>query len=313
MWDAAVDLAAAVERALAGFAGAVAGTEPGWLALGILLHVANQVLRGRGWYAIVRAACPDDPRLRRQDAISVWVAGAGAGGLASARAGDALRVLLMTRRLPSAGCPRLAGTLVAEGAGEAAVGAALLAVALALGVGPQIGASTASVALVLAVALAVATAAVAVARIPRLRTVATGVGRGCASLREPRAYARAVLPWQLGSRVCRLAAVACFLVAFGLPATPAAVLLVVFAQGGGRLVPFAPASVGAGVAMLASTFGAVTGSAVPAAQLAAFFVGTSTALTVTGAALTATICLRTVSLRGLAATVRVARRSPAGA
>jgi hypothetical protein len=313
MWNAALDLAAAIERALAGFAGAVAGAEPGWLVLGVALHLANQVLRGRGWYAIVRAACAGDPRLRRQDAIAAWVAGAGAGGVASARGGDALRVLLLAHRLPRAGCPLLAGTIVAEGAGELAVGAGLLAVAVALGVGPQLGASTGSASLVLAVALAAAAAAVAVARVPRLRAVAAGVGRGCAPLRAPGAYARGVLPWQLGSRACRLAAVACFLVAFHLPATPAAVLLVVFAQGGGRLLPFAPASVGAGAAMLAATFGAVTGSAVPAGQLAAFFVGTSTVLTLAGAALTATICLRTVRWSGLAGAVRVARRSPAGA
>jgi hypothetical protein len=41
--------------------------------------------------------------------------------------------------------------------------------------------------------------------------------------------------------------------------TPAAVLLVAFAQGSARLVPFAPASVGAAVAMLAATFASVTG------------------------------------------------------
>jgi Lysylphosphatidylglycerol synthase TM region len=313
MWNAAADLAAAVERALAGFADAVAGAAPGWLALGLVLHLLNQVLRGRGWYAIVRAACEDGPGLRRRDAIAAWVAGAGAGGVASARAGDALRVLLLARRLPGAGCPVVAGTLVAEGAGELAGGAALVAVALALGVGPELGASTTSVALVLAVAVAFAGAAAAAARVPRLRAIAMGMGRGCAPLRAPGAYARGVLPWQLASRLCRVAALACFLAAFALPATPAAVLLVVFAQGSGRLLPLAPASLGAGAAMLAATFGTVTGTAVPAERLAAFFVGTSTLLTLVGATLTTTICLRTVRWRGLADALGTARRSPAGA
>jgi hypothetical protein len=274
-------------------AGALAGVAPAWLICGVLLHVGNQVMRGGGWYAVIRAAVGDDPRLRRRDTMAAWVAGAAAGGLA-ARAGDAVRVLLLGRRLPGTGYPLLAGTLAAEGAGELAVGAALVAVALTLGVGPEIAAPSGSA---LAVAALVAAAAgLAAALSPGVRRVARGAGRGCAALRCPRAYARGVLPWQVASRACRLGALACFLAAFGLPAVPAAVLLVVFAQTGGRLLPFGPASVGAGVAVLAAGFEPITGTAVPAGQLAAFFVGTSTLLMLVGLALAVPICLRTARL-----------------
>jgi hypothetical protein len=248
------------------------------------------VLRGRGWCALVRSASGFAPR--RRDAIAAWVAGAGAGGLVSARGGDAVRVLLLRRRMPEAGCPLLAGTLVAEGVGEIAVGALLLAIALAVGVGPQLGASSATVVAVAATAAVLLALLVLVRRVPRLRRIATGVGSGCAPLRAPGAYARDVLPWQLGSRLCRLAALACFLAAFGLPVSIAAVLLVAFAQGGARMIPFAPASVGASVALLAASFGPVTGSAASPERLAAFFVGTSTVLTVVGTALALVICLR---------------------
>jgi hypothetical protein len=98
------------------------------------------------------------------------------------------------------------------------------------------------------------------------------------------------VPWQLASRLLRLLAVACFLAAFQLPATPAAVLLVVFAQTGGRLVPFSPASVGAGAAILAATFEPITGTAVSPANIAAFFVGTSSVLTLVGSAIALVIC-----------------------
>jgi hypothetical protein len=267
----------------------------GWLVLGVILHLGNQVLRGRGWCALVRAAGGTDAP-RRRDAIAAWVAGAGAGGLVSARGGDAVRVLLLRRRMPDAGCPMLAGTLVAEGAGECATGALLLGVALVIGVGPQLGASTATVAFIAAGLLLAAILLGFARRSARLRRIAAGVGRGCAPLTAPGAYARHVLPWQLGSRLCRLAALACFLAAFGLPATPAAVLLVAFAQGGSRMLPFAPAAVGAGVAMLAASFGPVTGSAVSAERLAAFYLGTSTLLTVVGTALALAICLRDQTL-----------------
>jgi len=263
----------------------------GWLLLGVALHLANQVLRGRGWHAIVSTACAGDG-LRRRDAIEAWVAGAGAGGLVSARGGDAVRVLLLRRRMRDAGCPLLAGTLVAEGVGEIAVGVALLAVAVAVGVGPQIGLST-TTAIALAGAAAAAAALFALTRrVPRLRRIAAGVRAGCAPLRAPGAYARGVLPWQLASRACRLCSLGCFLAAFGVPVSLAAVLLVAFAQGGGRLLPFAPASVGASVGLLAASFGPVTGSAVSTERLAAFFIGTSTVLTVVGTALALAICLR---------------------
>jgi uncharacterized membrane protein YbhN (UPF0104 family) len=309
MRDAAVELTAALERALTSFAETIAGAELGWLVLGVVLHLANQVARGRGWCTLVRAAtcC----HLRRHEAIAAWVAGAGAGGLASARAGDAVRVLLLRRRVDEAGCPLLAGTLVAEGAGELAVGAAMLALALALGFAPLPGVP--DLIWIVPALLGVLALAAVVARVPRLRAVAAGVGAGCAPLREPGAYARGVLPWQLLSRLCRLAALGCFLAAFGLPATPAAVVLVVGAQTGGRLLPFAPASVGAGAAMLAGAFAPVTGHAVPAGQVAAFFLGTSAVLTVVGTAISLTICLRAVSWRRLLVAVRSARRAPAEA
>jgi hypothetical protein len=305
MWDAAAELAAALDRAMTSFAEAVTGAAPGWLVLGVVLHLVNQVARGRGWCALLRGASGEE--VRRRDAILAWIAGAGAGGVASARGGDAVRVLLLRRRLPEAGCPLLAGTLVAEGVGELAVGAALIALALVLGFAPLPGAPD----LVWAVPAVVAVlgAAVAIARVPRLRAVAAGVGRGCAPLRAPGDYARAVLPWQLASRACRLGALACFLAAFGLPATPAAVLLVVGAQTGGRLLPFAPASVGAGAAMLAAAFEPVTGAALPAGQVAAFFVGTSAVLTLVGSVFALGICLRAVSWRELLVTVRPARRA----
>jgi uncharacterized membrane protein YbhN (UPF0104 family) len=305
MWDAAVEVTAALERALGSFAEALAGAAPGWLVLGVVLHLVNQVARGRGWSVLLRGASGEP--VRHRHAILAWVAGAGAGGLASARGGDAVRVLLLRRRLPKAGCPLLTGTLVAEGAGELVVGAALIALALALGFAPQPGVP--DLVWIAPAVLGVLIVAAVVARVPRLRAVATGVGRGCAPLREPGAYARGVLPWQLASRVCRLGALACFLAAFGLPATPAAVLLVVGAQTGGRLLPFAPASVGAGAAMLAAAFEPVTGAAVPAGQIAAFFLGTSAVLTLVGSALALAICLRAVSWRQLLVTVRPARRA----
>ena len=120
-------------------ANALAGASAGWLALGVLLHLANQAVRGRGWYAIVRAASPDERGLRRRDAILAWVAGAGAGGVVSARGGDVVRVLLLSRKAETTRGSVLTGTLVAEAAGDALVGAAVIGLAVALGAAPHFG------------------------------------------------------------------------------------------------------------------------------------------------------------------------------
>src|SRR3954447_5803880 len=135
MWDAAGDLAAGIEAALGGLAGALAGADPRWLVLGVVLHLANQATRGRGWYAIPRSAPCPAPRLRKRDAIAAWVAGAGAGGVVSARGGDAVRVLVLARRMPGAGNRAiLTGTLVAECVGETALGLVTLVLAIVLGI-----------------------------------------------------------------------------------------------------------------------------------------------------------------------------------
>jgi hypothetical protein len=209
-----------------------------------------------------------------------------------------VRVLVLARRSPGTGCALLTGTLVAEAVGECALGAAVLALALAIGVGPELGPSTTSALYAAAGVLALVGVGLLARRSSRARAFLARAKQGCTALKCPKGYARDVLPWQLASRVLRLGALACFLAAFGLPATPAAVLLVVFAQTSGRLLPFSPASVGAGAALLAATFEPVTGTAVPAAQVAAFFVGTSTVLTVVGTVLALAICAQASAKAG---------------
>jgi MYXO-CTERM domain-containing protein len=282
------DVVSALERALAGLVDAVAGVSPGWLVLGVVLHLANQVARGRGWYAVIASACAPP---RKRDALAAWVAGAGAGGIVSARGGDAVRVLVLARRMPGRGTRAvLTGTLVAEAVGETLLGLALLAIALAVGVGPSAGPSPTLVLYGAAGLLALGGIALISRRHARVQRFVARMRTGCAAVKCPRTYARHVLPWQLVSRLARIGALACFLAAFHLPATFAAVLLVTFAQCSGRLVPFSPASVGTGAAILAACFEPVTGASVPASQLAAFFVGTSTVLTVVGTALALVLC-----------------------
>ena len=122
-----------------------------------------------------------------------------------------------------AGCPAagtralLTGTLVAEAAGETLLGLGLLALALGIGVGPDVS-PDAQTGLIVAATLLTLTGAVLLGRRhPKARRFFTRVKTGCSALKDPKTYARHVLPWQLLSRVLRLAALGCFLAAFHLP------------------------------------------------------------------------------------------------
>src|SRR3954452_14004750 len=103
------------------------------MVLGLALHLCNQVTRGRAWWAIIRAADAGQGELRRRDAIAAWVAGAGTAGIFAAQPGDALRVWLVAHRSPRLGYAELAGTLVAEAAGDFLIGLPLLGFAVAEG------------------------------------------------------------------------------------------------------------------------------------------------------------------------------------
>ena len=109
--------------------------DPFWLVAGVVLHLGSQLARGRGWHSVICAAHPGVPHPRRRDVLATWVAGAGASGVLSARGGDALRILLLRRRMTTT-CPTLVGTLAAETVAETAIGALLTAWALSAGLVP---------------------------------------------------------------------------------------------------------------------------------------------------------------------------------
>ena len=269
-----------------------------WMVAGVLLHLAGQLARGRAWYAVVRAAHAVDVTVRRRDVLRAWVAGAGVTGIASARGGDVVRVLMLRRRLETTTCATLVGTLAAEAVAETACGTLVVGWAAGAGLMPAAGGSGLLAALG-AVAAMVAIAWACTRRWERLRRVRDEAWQGLAALRRPRFYARSVLPWELLGRTVRLGSLTCFLIAFGLPVSPAAVALVMAAQAGGRLVPFGPAGTGVSLAILAVAFGTVTGEAVSAERLATFVVGTSAILTVVGLALSAALMLQAMPLSAL--------------
>jgi hypothetical protein len=278
--------------------GALGDAGLGWLLAAILLHVCGQVSRGLAWHGVLRAPWPG---VRRRSACAWHVCGAGLTGVLSARGGDVVRIALARRALADSTWPALAGSLAAEGSFDALCGLALALAAAGLGVGALAAPSPAVLAGVAVGACAVLAGA---ARSARLRRLLADVRRG---LGDPRRWLRHVLPWQVCARLLRLAAVSCFLLAFGLPVTPAVVIAAAAAQGSGALLPIpgaGPAAVGA--ALLVGVPIAAAGHPVDHGALAALAIALPGTLTVAGAAISTVLLMVLAGARSPRALLRAA-------
>jgi len=266
-----------------------------WLAAGTILYFIAQAVRTRGWYTILRAAYPEATGLRAGHVARAYLAGAGVNSIVPARGGDAIKLAMVHRRIDGSRYPTLAATFVPDALCEAAFGAALVVWALANGFLPVPTANgelpAIDISLVVRHPIASALIAAAASAVGWLlvRLLRGQVRQGAAILGTPRRFITGVVSWQALARLIRLGSLAAFMAAFALPVTAATVVLVMAAQGGGRIVPLAPASAGLRLAMLSYGFVEVTGHQVDIAAITAFTFGVGAVLAVAGLVLALTI------------------------
>ncbi|MBI5105831.1 MAG: flippase-like domain-containing protein [Solirubrobacterales bacterium] len=282
-------------HAFALIADRAASVDPAWAALGAVLYVVSQAVRTRGWHTILRAAYPDATDLRPRHTMAAYLAGAGLNGIIPARGGDVVKLWLLHRRIEGSRYTTLGATFVPETLFETAFGIGLVVWALSQGFLPVPTSSGemphVDVSLVIAhpflstaVAIALGVAGTLVFRLAshRVRDLGQRLRQGVVILGEPRRFVSGVASWQALARLIRLGSLAAFMEAFALPVTVATAVLVMAAQGGGRIIPLAPASAGLRLAMLSYGFVEVTGQAVDIAAITAFTVGVGALLMVTG-------------------------------
>jgi len=281
------------------------GLSPWWMAAGVALHVLAGAIRTRGWWNIIRAAYPRATDLRARDVTAAFFAGSGLNAVIPARGGDVMKLYMVKRRLPEGRYSTLVATFVPETLFETLCGIALVVWALARGFLPlptsRVELPSIDVSLLIAhpVESAVIVAVLAVGGVllfRRLRRTAEAfvdrVRAGLAILRRPRDYFTGVVSWQALSRVVRLGSLACFMAAFSLPVSVASVVLVMAAQGGGRIIPLAPASAGLRLAMLSYGLVEVSGEPVDIAAITAFSFGVSFVLLLVSLAISLVIIAR---------------------
>jgi hypothetical protein len=267
------------------------------LVAGVVLSVLGGVVRVRGWQRAAVNAC-DGIDIRYRDVVAAHLGGAGFSGLIPARGGDAVKLALLKRTTEGAPFGLLLGSLAPPAALEAMLTALLLVWALATG---TLGApSPGQIPLPLVGAALVVAAGfmwVLARRAPRLLGQ---VRRGMGALRRPRLLFTRILPWILVARLMRLAALACFLAAVGLPVTLAGALLLMAVQGG--VGSGGPATATLRIAVLAASLPAAVGVGHVSLDTAASLIGAQFAVTATSLAISLIVLgvtLRTASPRRL--------------
>ena len=258
---------------------------PWGVALGVLLYLVSQAVRTRGWFTILRAAYPDARALRARDVMRASLAGSGVNAIVPARGGDVLKLVMVHRRIEGARYPTLVATLLPETLFETAFGAGLVIWVLANGFLPVPTASgelpsvDASLFITHPFASTVGAAVIAGLGWWVVRRLRDQLQQGLAILGAPRRFVGGVASWQALARVIRLGSLAAFMGAFHLPVTVSTAVLVMAAQGAGRIIPLAPASAGLRLAMLSYGFVEVTGQKVDIAAITVFTFGVGAILT----------------------------------
>lgn len=299
-----------------------AAVNPLLLALGTILYLAAQAIRTRGWHTILLAAYPGTTELRARDTCMAYLAGSGLNGIIPARGGDIVKLALVHRRIEGSRYSTLAATFVPETVPETVFGILLVVWALARGFLPvptqtgEIPAVDVSLILAHPILSTIVLAGITIGLwllVRRLRRGAEDflarVRQGLAIFASPRDFLVGVAGWQALARLVRLASLAAFMAAFSLPVTVTTAVLVMAAQGGGRIIPLAPASAGLRLAMLSYGFVEVTDRPVDFAQITTFTFGVGAVLLVAGLAVSAIILLReygTLDPRHVAARARAA-------
>jgi uncharacterized membrane protein YbhN (UPF0104 family) len=214
-------------------------------------------VRARAWHNIVRAGYPTDrPRFRH--ALGAFLAGTGVGACVSARAGQLVRIGLLRSRVSGSSFPGLVSTLVAESVFDTSL-TAVIAIAFLIvgGPGALAGASFPGplgqhpvIAGLAVVATVLAGCALALRHRARIRSMLRDARIGLAVFTQPARYLHGVASWQTLGWTLRVASTYWFLVAFHVPASLHAVLVVIAVQLVAGAVPLTPGGAGSQQAIL---------------------------------------------------------------
>ena len=262
-----------------------------WTPLGIAcgLQLVRLFCRAIAWRSIIAAAYPE-ARVPLRHVTGAYFAGVGVNAIAPARAGDAVKLVLVKHEVKGTTYTTLTPTLIVETLFDMAVASMVLLWALFAGVLPAFDVigdlpsvdwtwpidnpRPAAVAAVVWLTVIILLIVIWKRRVVDFKEQ---VRHGFAILYEPRQYFAKVASWQALSWVCRIAGVWFFLDAFDVPGSARNVMIVLAVQSLSTLLPFTPGGVGTQQGFLVYAFRDTT---VGRASLVSFSVGMYVATTV---------------------------------
>src|SRR3954451_19604613 len=133
------DLAGYLDRfghAVSEFWSTISSLAWGYLAIGLALSLALQLVRAHAWANALRAAYPDE-RVHEVRVAGAFLVGAGLNGILPARGGDAVKIVLAKRSIEGAAYPTIITSFGALAPFDFVLGAVVLVYAFTQGLLPQ--------------------------------------------------------------------------------------------------------------------------------------------------------------------------------
>ena len=264
------------------------------LGLAILTHVLKTMCTSRAWRNTLAASYPDEP-VPWRSVYGAYLSGVGVNAIIPARAGDAVRLFLAHRAVPSSTYTTLASTLLVLSLFDSAMALLIFLYALTVGVLPGFGslgglpgfdfgffAANPEFSFVLLVVLSIFGVIGYLWLRLHVAEFKLHLRQGLAVLADRERYLREVALWQAGDWLLRFVAIWFFLDAFGIEQSIRNVLLVQVTQSLATLVPISPGGIGTEQAFIVFVF---KGTGIGRATLLAFSVGMKLTLIVTNVAL----------------------------
>jgi len=278
------------------------------LALAIFCHLLKMACTSRAWRNVLAAAYPDE-RVPWRSIYAAYLAGVGINAIIPARAGDAVRIVLAHRAIPSSTYTTVVSSTLVLSFFDMFAATFFLAWALSLGRLPGLDvlarlesfdfAFILSRPMLLDLSLAAVVIALGVLGFWIAGHVANfrdRVAQAFSVLSPPTRYLRRVATWQAADWGLRLVTIWFLLDAFGIPQSLENAGLVQVSQSVATLFPITPSGLGTEQAFLLYVLSGVAS----ASTLLAFSVGARLTLTITNvvAGFTAiALTLRTVRFR----------------
>lgn len=287
------------------------------LAVALLFHVGNHVLRSLAWRNVLAAAHPGR-RVPLTGVAAAYAVGVALNAVLPGRGGDAAKIALVRARIEGSHLATITATMAVIMLFDLVAGTVLVAAVClsgALPLVPQLPLSSAPTWVAAHLPLVLAGAALltggAVLAVRRLRDPLRRLGaqlrQGGAILRRPGAYLHGVVLVQAAAWCCRIGVVFLLLLAFGIPATIATAAVVMVLCGASTLVPMTPG--GAGTQQVLIVY--ALGQAASAALVLSFSVGMQAGITAVNAGMglaAAMVAFRTLHpLAALKSGMRLAR------